>query len=1130
MSGPPSREEAETGLPRGPAAAGLSIGFGVETLLLLVFFLASGASGLILEVVWSRMLTLVFGSTSLAYATVLAAFMGGLALGAWLASRYADRIRDPLLAYGILEGAVAVFALLLPFYLDTLVPLYQMIWREWNPSFLTFSLLRFVLAASALILPTTCMGATLPILGRYYAERRSGLGLQVSHLYAANTWGAFAGTLAAGFALLPLLGESATIRAAVGINLAIFLVIAGLRLAGAGRPGEPASKPREGDAPLLALSPLPRSVVLAATAAYFGSGLAGMAAQIAWTRSLSLLIGSSVYAFTAVVAAYLVGIAAGSSVYAAWGRRVQRDPSWLAGAHLCAGACMIAGIYLFPVLPYLSFDLHSKFQDYPRIILLVQVLLSILLIFPAAFFLGGIFPATAKICARSPGRVGRDIGRAYAANTVGAIVGSFLGGFIFLFVDALGFQDGLCLGRPILVWTIGLGGLCLCLGALVVSLSGSRPGIAPEARGGVRQIALAAIYLPVLLLGLLPAYMESGEFSDLARNLGLTKRPPGERILVLVGPERGISYHLTNVTPADPATRRERDWTIGRDSKNRIPLSDPSVPDRAAKLFVEGDAWTIEALSPGVQVEGRPLEKGSKNILAFGDRILVGRTMLAFERDPGVRLWDPTLMSSGVFYYVDSDDGADPRRDDDPVFYREGVTTTVTVFQDSIREDNLYYLVVNGKVDASTRGDMKTQVLLAHLPILAHPSRSPKDVLVIGWGSGTTVGSCLNYPPSEVRKVLACELEKSVIEGSRWFESVNSKPREHLATGRLEIQANDARNYLLATDRMFDVVISEPSNPWISGAAKLFTREFYESASRRLNPDGIWCQWIQAYGLKRSDFKTLLATFRETFPHVAVFTDYESDLYVLGSKSPLAFDVAAIEKVLADHPGVSGDLARKNVDITGVHDLLAHHIFGSRTMNEFLGKGAIALNTDDNARIEFSTPLSLLSDERSEIDSDLVGAIDPEGAPFKTDPARPHLKDELLLRIAAWHSAEARHPAALEMLNGVIGRDPTLAGAYAERARIRLAKAKTEKRTALESLEDPVAPFRPAADDLEAALDIDPTDPRAQVALREFLKTLGANAYLFEELKPYLPKEPPSEEEAPPAAPGDPIEAPKAPE
>jgi spermidine synthase len=315
--------------------------------------------------------------------------------------------------------------------------------------------------------------------------------------------------------------------------------------------------------------------------------------------------------------------------------------------------------------------------------------------------------------------------------------------------------------------------------------------------------------------------------------------------------------------------------------------------------------------------------------------------------------WNALLMARGLYKYaldpnLHSGDRETVRRrflsEKDLVFYREGITTTVCVVDQG---DGNLYLATNGKVDASSIQDMPTQVLLAQIPMSMAPRNS--DVLVIGFASGTTVGSVLLHP---VNSVVAVEIEPAIIEASHFFDHVNNRPLEN---PNLTVINEDARNYLAMTDRGFDLVISEPSNPWMTIASNLFTRDFYETAKKRLNPGGCYCQWLQLYAMKLEDMRCIAATFREVFPHTYVFYSEESvDLLLLGSAAPFDLDVEEASR------RVKRDRVAMDLDRVGVYDLevlFAHFIVGPAELESFC-QGA-PLNTDDNARIEFSTPRTI---------------------------------------------------------------------------------------------------------------------------------------------------------------------------
>lgn len=285
------------------------------------------------------------------------------------------------------------------------------------------------------------------------------------------------------------------------------------------------------------------------------------------------------------------------------------------------------------------------------------------------------------------------------------------------------------------------------------------------------------------------------------------------------------------------------------------------------------------------------------------------------------------------------------------IHHRDGVATTVTVGRYPGRSDDRgVVLKVNGKVDASDIGDMPTQVLSGLLPVLLHPD--PKDALVIGYGSGVTPGALLQ---SELRSMAVAEVESAVYEAANiHFAHVNHRPFED---PRARLVVDDGRNYLLTSRQEYDLIISEPSNPWMSGAASLFTLEFFEIAKRRLRPQGVFLQWLQLYELSPESIHTLVRTFHAAFPYILIFTPdpHSNDTFLLGSAEPLRVARDRVQAVLSN-PKLARELERARVQVP--EDLIGLFFLDQAGLPEVVGKGP--LNTDDNALIEFAAPRDLL--------------------------------------------------------------------------------------------------------------------------------------------------------------------------
>lgn len=274
-------------------------------ILVFTLFFFSGAFALVYEVSWVRAITLEFGSTTLAISTVLAIFMGGLALGAWLIARWVDQFTNPLTKYGYIEISIAIYALLTPFIFRWILPMFGPIAAKFADNIWFLSILRFLATSILLLLPTILLGATLPLLSRFYANRKRDGARGGGLLYGVNTVGAFFGTLIAGFILLPNLGLFWTLIGVAGFNLiaGIIALVAGNRF----ETGQTNTSISLSTKPLARIktSPVDTFPVLIAIAL---TGFAAMACEVVWTRVLILLLGSSVYAFTIVLSTFLAGL------------------------------------------------------------------------------------------------------------------------------------------------------------------------------------------------------------------------------------------------------------------------------------------------------------------------------------------------------------------------------------------------------------------------------------------------------------------------------------------------------------------------------------------------------------------------------------------------------------------------------------------------------------------------------------------------------------------------------------------------------------------------------------------------------------------------------------------------------
>src|SRR3989442_6541690 len=371
---------------------------------LLVCLFVSGGSGLIYEVAWVRSLELVFGATSFAVATVLAAFMGGLALGSWLMGMAAGRLErfHPLRIYAVIECLIGAAGLLVPTALRPLVPLSQSIWTHFHSSFAVFGLWRLVLCGAILLVPTALMGATLPVASRLAtgnpgteggagSPTTSGAGRRVGLLYACNTLGAFVGCAVAGLALLPAIGLRRTEWVAVGLNLlaAAWALLVARRTGTRSIPGHVEREPRAAAEPGV----VGRTASVLITL-YAVSGAVAMVYEVAWSRLLVLVLGSSTYSYTIMLTTFLAGLAIGAWLGAHLVKD-QADP--LPVAALCqvqVALTTYAGLFFLRELPFLYVVAYDRLRPSPRGLLGVQLALACGLMILPTLGLGAMFPIT----------------------------------------------------------------------------------------------------------------------------------------------------------------------------------------------------------------------------------------------------------------------------------------------------------------------------------------------------------------------------------------------------------------------------------------------------------------------------------------------------------------------------------------------------------------------------------------------------------------------------------------------------------------------------------------------------------------------------------------------------------------
>jgi len=778
-----------------------SVAYTQSTILLIgLCFIFSGATGLIYEVLWARMLGLVFGATTLAVSTVLAAFMGGLALGSALAGKLSSRIKRPLSAYGWLEIGIAVYALLVPFLFHWVDNLYALVWQHFHPGFFAFSLWRFALSCLLLLIPTTLMGATLPVLSAALLNSSGHSNSSVTKLYACNLLGAIVGTVAAGFVLLPVLGIRTTIVVAAAINsiIGITAVIAD----------------RQTKTPTVDSSSEFAETVAETTAASgknfwfvcaLASGFVTISTQVVWTRILSMIIGSSTYAFSIVVALFLMGLAAG-----AWliGRKDISGQlrSTIMKVEAFTAVSLFLSLYVINLIPSLLVNMGLRMQISSWFgLLTLQILATGLLILIPSFLMGMVMPLVLCWATTHKHDAVALVGRSYAINTIGAISGAFITGFVLI----------------------------------------------PKTSTKFTLIVASAICLIIA---------------------GAAYQPPA--------------------SAGDLALRR---------------------------AFSVGLTLTLVVV---LVIMAPPMNLADLSIGAYDSLIRV----LAQSREGST---DESKQETG----------SDTHR---LLMYEEGATSTVSVRKDG----ETISLAINGRTNASDSAfDMPTQVMLAQIPMLVAPKLDKG--LIIGFATGVSVGAMLQSP---IESVTCVELEPATVNGSHFFDHVNNRP---LNDPRTQLILDDARTYLRVTPNRYDVIVSEPSHPWVPGVANLFTLEFFEMGRDRLSDQGVFVQWLQIYQLSTDSLKSILATYHKVFPHLLVFrvgsTGKGKDLILVGSKQALNLDL--LPQRIADQR-IAKEISRVNLNSEA--DVRSWFLCDESKLGPAVAGAKI--NTDDNMHIETTVP------------------------------------------------------------------------------------------------------------------------------------------------------------------------------
>ncbi len=765
-----------------------------------LFFVTTGATGLIYQITWFKYISLFLGNTTYAQMIVLSTFLGGLALGNYFFGKRAEKIHNHIFLYGVLELLVGIYCFVYPtlslflgdIFLSTATNL------SINSQNTFFVFFRYIFTSSLLLLPTFAMGGTLPIISKFFIKNVQNTRRELAILYFLNSFGAVWGIILSGFFMIKLIGLNNSMYLTAFINTIIgILAILLSKLKEETKESEELSPGIESKNYQLSKRTLSIIVLTAGT-----SGMAALLYEIVWVRLLVNFLGSSTYAFSIMLLAFISGITLGSFLVSQDFLKKYNKIKLVIFFQSSIGITTMISLMFYERLPYYLWNIAGIFNKNEAsfgVFLTIEFLISFSLLLLPTIFMGMTLPVIVDIITNINKKIGFSVGKIFSVNTVGTVVGVLLTSLVF--IPLFGIKGSFEIGIIINL-----------LSAIILLLS-------YEAMSRSSKIKTAGIL--------------AGSF---------------------------ILFSLL-------------------------------LPQ-----------WNVNTLVSGVfrKFKHNPPESYSQ----YNEHI----------------------------------------RSDSILYYKEGISANVAVLE---TKKNIIQrkLVINGKADASTSGDMPTQVLLGQIPSMLH--KNPKDVFVVGFGSGTTMASVLTH---DVKRIVCTEMNKEVIEAAEYFNEVNNNC---LSDPRLEIEIEDALTYLKMTDENFDIIISEPSNPWIAGIGNLFSKEYFELCRKKLNKDGIMVQWFHLYELNDEILQLVLSTFKYVFPNVQVWGSLSSDIILVGTEKEIELDGKLLESKI-NNKKINDDFKRIGID----------NLFTFLSLQQLSNKGVFKLtdfyklNSELHPTLEFMAPKS----------------------------------------------------------------------------------------------------------------------------------------------------------------------------
>lgn len=764
-----------------------------------------------------------------------------------------------------------------------------------------------------------------------------------------------------------------------------------------------------------------RTLILASTL-FLISGATGLAYEVIWFKRFSHLWGGSSLAMAAVVASFLFGLGVGANVIGRWADRVSQPLRWYGVAEIVIGGLALFVPFEIALLAPISATIERGLPDVETPRLIVRFLLTLVVLGPPCFLMGGTLPLLVRQCTARA--LTEATGWLYGINTLGAALGCYLAGFHLLpllglyWANIAAATTNFIIGLVAVVvakqipiasaaggavvasvepveqaveptsawrhWAVLFAAALSGIGALMLQITWARYlavalGGSTYAFSATLFIVLVGIALGGMLYHFVLRRAPSPELVVAAIVLVLALSTAGSRLLLpalcrWVGGQAAIRATLLGNAWVCVAASAVLELVPSLMAGALFPLLVQLTRESAARVGrTVGDIYAWNTLGSIIGASLTALvcfpRIGTAGAMCLGLAAYVLLALLALPTQrrklalavacvagtgggAALALWpqDPRLTNSGLYIYG----RFEPRQlmASKALYFREGTSCDVLVTED----DGNRSLRVNGKADASSSGDMGTQVGLAYFPRAFVPRA--KDVLAIGFGSGVTVGDSVAFPDT---RVTCCEIEPAVFKAGPYFARENHEPWK---SPNLKMVFDDGRSYLERSQQQFDLIISEPSNPWLAGVSGLFTEEFFKIVRSRLRPGGVLGQWIQTYNFSLSEYALIVRTLKKVFPHqalVALTAGY--DTVLLASDRPLAPTLETLNEyqaIIDATPTLRTDLETMFLTKNFKYLMLNYFVGDDAGVDRLIAdERSQTINTDINLRLEYEAPLRL---------------------------------------------------------------------------------------------------------------------------------------------------------------------------